>query len=94
MLSDPVAEAFGLIHRHPSGENFGSVSHHPLLVLNSYPRKRAGNVFYIGNRQYEEFQISRFWNHRSNWEKTQSLNPGLKPRFHMMIRNHGIERLK
>ena len=22
MLSDPVAEAFGLIHRHPSGENF------------------------------------------------------------------------
>ena len=21
MLSDPVAEAFGLIHRHPSGEN-------------------------------------------------------------------------
>ena len=24
MLSDPVAEAFGLIHRHPSGENFGS----------------------------------------------------------------------
>ena len=24
MLSDPVAEAFGLIHRHPSGENFCS----------------------------------------------------------------------
>ena len=22
MLRDPVAEAFGLIHRHPSGENF------------------------------------------------------------------------
>ena len=22
ILSDPVAEAFGLIHRHPSGENF------------------------------------------------------------------------
>ena len=22
MLSDPVAEAFGLIHHHPSGENF------------------------------------------------------------------------
>ena len=22
MLSDPVAEAFGLIHLHPSGENF------------------------------------------------------------------------
>ena len=22
MLSDPVEEAFGLIHRHPSGENF------------------------------------------------------------------------
>ena len=22
MLSDPVAEAFSLIHRHPSGENF------------------------------------------------------------------------
>ena len=22
MLSDPVAEAFGLIHRHPSGEDF------------------------------------------------------------------------
>ena len=22
MLSDPVAEAFGLTHRHPSGENF------------------------------------------------------------------------
>ena len=22
MLSDPVAEAFGLIHRHPLGENF------------------------------------------------------------------------
>ena len=26
MLSDPVAEAFGLIHRHPSGENFFRVS--------------------------------------------------------------------
>ena len=25
MLSDPVAEAFGLIHRHPSGENFWCV---------------------------------------------------------------------
>ena len=24
MLSDPVAEAFSLIHRHPSGENFCS----------------------------------------------------------------------
>ena len=24
MLSDPVAEAFGLIHCHPSGENFCS----------------------------------------------------------------------
>ena len=28
MLSDPVAEAFGLIHRHPSGENFCSESMH------------------------------------------------------------------
>ena len=26
MLSDPVAEAFGLIHRHPSGENFFRVT--------------------------------------------------------------------
>ena len=26
MLSDPVAEAFGLIHRHPSGENFWRVN--------------------------------------------------------------------
>ena len=26
MLSDPVAEAFGLIHRHPSGENFCRVA--------------------------------------------------------------------
>ena len=25
MLSDPVAEAFGLIHHHPSGENFWRV---------------------------------------------------------------------
>ena len=25
MLSDPVAESFGLIDRHPSGENFCSV---------------------------------------------------------------------
>ena len=25
--SDPVAEAFGLIHRHPSGENLLSDSH-------------------------------------------------------------------
>ena len=31
MLSDPVAEAFGLIHRHPSGENlwYGMVKHLP-----------------------------------------------------------------
>ena len=26
MLSDPVAEAFGLIHHHPSGENFCRVN--------------------------------------------------------------------
>ena len=30
MLSDPVTEAFGLIHRHPLGENFWCVWTAPL----------------------------------------------------------------
>ena len=33
MLSDPVAEAFGLIHRHPSGENFWYGMGSPLLFV-------------------------------------------------------------
>ena len=45
MLSDPVAEAFGLIHRHPSGENFwhGMKNHdilHFVVVVN-------GEIFLI-----------------------------------------------
>ena len=33
MLSDPVAEAFGLIHRHPSGENFCRVCDDDQILL-------------------------------------------------------------
>ena len=37
MLSDPVAEAFGLIHRHTSGENFFRVCVHcTQYTLNLY----------------------------------------------------------
>ena len=32
MLSDPVAEAFGLIHRHPSGENLWYGMDTPQLI--------------------------------------------------------------
>ena len=36
MLSDPVAEAFGLIHRHPSGQNFWRVAKGVLTGLKPY----------------------------------------------------------
>ena len=39
MLSDPVAEAFGLIHRHPSGENFWHGTARPVCLLK---RARVG----------------------------------------------------
>ena len=61
MLSDPVAEAFGLIHRHPLGENFFRGKHlksfesHVLLCISQFqafckrqhpsPRHTPGELF-------------------------------------------------
>ena len=43
MLSDPVAEAFGLIHRHPSGENLFRVCLGLFTSLSELPSQRNGN---------------------------------------------------
>ena len=48
MLSDPVAETFGLIHRHPSGENLllGDIQ---LLLLVELEAKNSTNQWSEGN---------------------------------------------
>ena len=43
MLSDPVAEAFGLIHRHPSGENFWRAEQSAFFI--AQPSTRRVTVF-------------------------------------------------
>ena len=39
MLSDPVAEAFGLIHRHHSGENFCRAQERDVLFYTEWAYK-------------------------------------------------------
>ena len=56
MLSDPVAEAFGLIHRHPSGENFWCVC----MVLNCMLDSLV-NTHHL--QQYSPFSL-HYW---SSW---------------------------
>ena len=46
MLSDPVAEAFGLIHRHPSGENFW----HGLVLKTAFGREDSDVDFEASRR--------------------------------------------
>ena len=56
MLSDTVAEAFGLIHRHPSGENFCSESNHSLSL--NLVNTRTSITYYVQLR----FSTSWPWN--------------------------------
>ena len=58
MLSDPVAEAFGLIHRHPSGENFWHGWKIANVLCHPGHKQQHFKVFSIGtNSSREQCQL-------------------------------------
>ena len=67
MLSDPVAEAFGLIHRHPSGENFWHGMGKFLTIIHKIKSVPQTEIIILVIFQIRYLFLCQVWNVYS-WE--------------------------